>query len=37
VAQTLTPKVGSRQTTEVTRVMRLRRKDNGWIIQGFER
>jgi hypothetical protein len=37
VAQTLTPKVGSRQTTEVTRVMRLRRQDNGWIIQGFER
>jgi hypothetical protein len=37
VAQTLTPKVGSRQTSEVTRVMRLRRQDSSWIIQGFER
>jgi hypothetical protein len=37
VAQTLTPKAGSRQTTTVTRVMRLRRQDSGWIIQGFER
>jgi hypothetical protein len=37
VAQTLTPKAGSRQTTSVTRVLRLRRQDSGWIIQGFER
>ena len=37
VAQTLTPKVGTRQTTSVTRVLRLRRQDSGWIIQGFER
>ena len=37
VAQTLTPKAGSRQTTTVTRVLRLRRQDTGWIIQGFER
>lgn len=37
VAQTLTPKAGSRQTTTVTRVLRLRREDSGWIIQAFER
>ena len=37
VAQTLTPKAGSRQTTSVTRVLRLRRQDAGWVIQAFER
>jgi hypothetical protein len=37
VEQKLTPKAGSRQTTSVTRVLRLRRMDAGWIIQGFER
>ena len=37
VAQTLTPKAGSRQTTTVTRVLRLRRQDTGWVIQAFER
>jgi hypothetical protein len=37
VAQTLTPKAGSRQTTTVTRVLRLRRDVTGWIIQAFER
>lgn len=37
VAQTLTPKAGSRQTTTVTRVLRLRRQDAGWVIQAFER
>jgi hypothetical protein len=37
VAQTLTPKAGSRQTTTVTRVLRLRREETGWIIQAFER
>lgn len=37
VAQTLTPKVGSRQTTTVTRVLRLRRQDGAWVIQAFER
>jgi hypothetical protein len=37
VEQTLTPKAGSRQTTTVTRVLRLRRQDAGWIIQAFER
>lgn len=37
VTQTLTPKAGSRQTTAVTRVMRLRRVVDGWVIDGFER
>jgi hypothetical protein len=37
VAQTLTPKAGSRQTTTVTRVLRLKRQDTGWVIQAFER
>jgi hypothetical protein len=37
VTQTLTPKAGSRQTTTVTRVLRLRRQDSGWTIQSFER
>ena len=37
VAQTLTPKAGSRQTTTVTRVLRLRRESGGWVIHTFER
>ena len=37
VTQTLTPKVGARQTTAVTRVMRLRRATDAWVIDGFER
>lgn len=37
VAQTLTPKAGSRQTTTVTRVLRLRRQGSAWIIDAFER
>lgn len=37
VTQTLTPKVGSKQTTAVTRVMRLRRDVAIWVIDGFER
>jgi hypothetical protein len=37
VTQTLTPKVGSKQTTAVTRVMRLRRNADAWVIDGFER
>lgn len=37
VRQTLTPKVGSRQTTAVTRVIRLRREADSWVIDGFER
>ena len=37
VMQTLTPKVGSKRTTAVTRVMRLRRDAAVWVIDGFER
>jgi hypothetical protein len=37
VTQTLTPKVGSRKTTAVTRVMRLRREADAWVIDRFER
>jgi hypothetical protein len=37
VTQTLTPRVGSRQTTAVNRVMRLRRQAGAWVIDGFER
>ena len=37
VTQTLTPRVGSKQTTAVTRVMRLRRDAELWVIDGFER
>ena len=37
VKQTLTPRAGSQQTTAVTRVVRLRRDGNVWVIDGFER
>jgi hypothetical protein len=37
VTQTLTPKAGSKQTTAVTRVMRLRRQAGAWTIEQFER
>jgi hypothetical protein len=37
VTQTLTPKVGSKRTNTVTRVMRLRRNADGWVIDAFER
>jgi len=37
VKQTLTPKAGSKQTTAVTRVMRLRRDADSWLIDSFER
>ena len=37
VTQVLTPKAGSRRTTAVTRVLRLRRSDGGWVIDSFER
>jgi hypothetical protein len=37
VTQTLTPKVGTKQTTTVTRVMRIRRDAEMWVIDGFER
>jgi hypothetical protein len=37
VEQTLTPKAGSKQTTAVTRVLRLRRLQTAWVIDAFER
>jgi hypothetical protein len=37
VTQTLTPKVGSKRTTAVTRVLRLRRTADLWVIDAFER
>jgi hypothetical protein len=37
VTQTLTPKAGSKRSTAVTRVLRLRRLDTGWVIDSFER
>lgn len=37
VTQTLTPRAGAKQTTTVTRVMRLKRAAESWIIDGFER
>jgi len=37
VSQTLTPKAGSKQTTAVTRVVRLRRAQPAWVIDAFER
>jgi hypothetical protein len=37
VTQTLTPTVASKRTPAVTRVMRLRRNADAWVIDGFER
>ena len=37
VTQALTPRAGAKQTTTVTRVMRLKRNADAWIIDGFER
>jgi hypothetical protein len=37
VTQTLTPRAGSKQTSAVTRVMRLRHNEDAWVIDGFER
>jgi len=37
VTQTLTPKAGTKQTSTVTRVMRLRKDADTWVIDGFER
>jgi len=37
VTQTLTPKAGSKQTSAVTRVLRVRRQPSGWVIDAFER
>jgi len=37
VVQALTPKAGTRQTSTVTRVFRLRKQEAVWLIDGFER
>lgn len=37
VQQTLTPRIGSTQTSTVNRVLRLRRQADQWVIDGFER
>ena len=37
VTQALTPRAGTKQNNTVTRVMRLRRQDTAWVIDGFER
>jgi hypothetical protein len=37
VTQTLTPKAGSKRTTAVTRVLRLKRGQSAWLIDAFER
>jgi hypothetical protein len=37
VTQVLTPRAGAKQTTAVTRVLRLRRQETLWVIDGFER
>ena len=37
VTQVLTPRAGTKQTTAVTRVFRLRKQDAAWVIDGFER
>lgn len=37
VKQTLVPRAGSKQTTTVTRVLRLKRQQDAWLIDTFER
>ena len=37
VTQVFTPRAGTKQNSAVTRVMRLRRQDTAWVIDGFER
>ena len=37
VSQTLIPRAGTKQTTAVTRVLRLRRLQTAWVIDTFER
>lgn len=37
VRQTLVPRAGSKQTTTVTRVVRLKRQPDAWLIETFER
>jgi hypothetical protein len=37
VTQVFTPRAGTKQNTTVTRVLRLRKQDTAWLIDGFER
>jgi hypothetical protein len=37
VTQVFTPRAGTKQNTTVTRVLRLRKQDAAWLIDGFER
>ena len=37
IAQVLTPRAGTKQTTNITRVFRLRKQEGAWVIDGFER
>ena len=37
VVQVLTPRAGAKHNTTVTRVLRLRRQEAVWVIDGFER
>jgi hypothetical protein len=37
VTQVATPRAGARQTTAVTRVVRLKRLEGSWVIDNFER
>jgi hypothetical protein len=37
ISQTFVPKAGRKETIAVTRVMRLRRQEAVWLIEGFER
>ena len=37
VTQTLTPKAGTKHTSAITRVVRLKRQDAGLVIDAFER
>jgi len=37
VRQTLTPKAGSRKSIDVIRVIRLRKQNDSWVIDAFER
>jgi len=37
VKQTLVPRAGSKQMTTVTRVLRLKREQDAWLIETFER
>ena len=37
VTQTLTPKAGSKQTSAINRVVRLKKHESGFVIDAFER